>query len=738
MRRALHAFRALLAISVLAASVWASVARAQSLTGLIDASYVNSRLTLTDPTGRTTDSSSSAFPQRYRLSYDQQFFPLLAVSASGIYQWTPATTTNAGVENEVNSNLWNVFLRAVVGPPVLNITPYYSRRQEFNMSRVVGGLSPFTPTLISQSFGAYAAWNPLGLPTLGLQFSRTEDFDSRRVTQDLTTDQVQLNANYLEIQDLSLRGSFRYVNQQDAIQSLSTSDLSANGQVMWNGAFAERRLTGAVIYNIGYRGTTVQASGGGFVSVQQFPSGGLSIVEVFPAIPSRVTLGPNPALIDGDTATSAGIDIGYSPVLAGDNNYRDVGVRFPAPITEVNQLRVWVDRPLPPEVSSTYAWTAWRSEDNDNWTEIPITGPVIFAPFNNRFEIPIPRTQATYLKVVTRPLQPAVTIDRQFANVFVTEVQTFLVVPASEAPRRSDQTTGNLNVNARLLLERDWNLAYDFASFISHSLSFSPDYWSVLNAFSAGRQLSRVWSVGARIERTDSGNQGLHEAVNRLSAQVSAEPIPGLGGSFMYTGQMQQLVVGNTLSNGFTLLGHADPYEGVTLMASITYSIARDALGRNTTGANALVGATITPLPAIVLSGSWTLQTSHISGGGFPDSSDRQGVLVGSISFTPIPAFFFSAGITRNGQSGQPTQNLANLAVGFSPFPQGQLLLNFNYNDALDSGAQSRARVFGPSLRWNIRPGTYLNASYIWSDTAQPALASAGTTFFTQLVIAIR
>jgi hypothetical protein len=206
----------------------------------------------------------------------------------------------------------------------------------------------------------------------------------------------------------------------------------------------------------------------------------------------------------------------------------------------------------------------------------------------------------------------------------------------------------------------------------------------------------------------------------------------------MYTGQMQQLAVGNTLSNGITLLGHADPYEGVTLMASITYSIARDALGRNTTGANALVGATITPLRAIVLSGSWSLQTSQISGGGFPDSSDRQGVLVGSISFTPIPAFFFSAGITRNAQAGQPTQNLANLAVGFSPFPQGQLLLNFNYNDALDSGAQSRARVFGPSVRWNIRPGTYLNASYIWSDTAQPALASAGTTFFTQLVIAIR
>jgi hypothetical protein len=738
MRRAPHALRALLALSVAAAAAWAGAARAQALTGLIDASYVNSRLTLTDPTGRTTDFLTSAFPQRYRLSYDQQFFPYLAVSASGIYQWTPATTTSAGIQNEVNSNLWNVFVRAVMGPPVLNITPYYSRRQEFDMTRVVGLPAPFTPTLISQSFGAYAAWNPLGLPLLGLLLSRTEDFDSRRVSQDVTTDQLQFNATYLEIQDLSLRGSLRYVNQMDAIQSLDTSDFTAAGQVMWNGAFADRRITTGVIYNLGYRATSVQASGSGFVSVQQFPSGGLSLVEAFPSVPSKNTLGPNPALVDGDTATSAGIDIGYAPVLAGDNNYRDLGVRFPAPITEVNQLRVWVDRPLPPEVSVTYAWTAWKSEDNDVWTEIPITGPVVFAAFNNRFEIPIARTQATYLKVVTRPLQPAVTLDRQFADVFVTELQTFLVVPASEAPRHSDQTTGNLNVNARVLLERDWNLAYDFASFVSHGLNVSPTYWSVLNAFSAGRQLSRVWGVGARIERTDSGSQGLHDAVNRLSAQVSAEPIPGLGGALMYTGQASQLALGSTLSNGVTLLGHANPYDGVTLMGSITWSIARDALGRNTTGTNALVGATVTPLRAIVLSGSWTLQTSRISGGGFPDSSDRQGVLVGSISFTPVSAFFFSAGITRNAQSGQPTQNLANLAVGFSPFPQGQLLLNFSYNDTLDSGAQSRARVFGPSLRWNIRPGTYLNASYIWSDTAQPSLASAGATFFTQLVIAIR
>jgi hypothetical protein len=730
--------RALVAIATLGLATWTGVAHAQGLTGLVDASYVNSHLTVTDPTGRTTDYSSSYFPQKYRLSYDQQFFPFLGLNATGLYQWTPGTSTTGGVESETNTNLWNVYARAIIGPPVLNVSPYYLRRQEYNVNRVVGVPGPATPTLISQAFGAYAGWNPFGLPTLGFQFSRTENYDSLRVSQDLTTDEAQVTANYLEIQNLSLRGFFRYVNQRDAIQALDTTDLSTGGQVQWSGAFADRRITTSVIYNLGYRATTVNSSGDGLVSVQQFPSGGLSLVEVFPSVPSRNTLGPNPALIDGDTATSAGIDIGFSPVLVGDNNFRDLGVRFPAPTTEVNAIQVWVDRPLPPEVSVAYRWTAWKSEDNIDWTEIPVTGPVVFATFNNRFEIPIPRTRATYLKVVTRPLQPAVTVDRQFADIFVTEVQTFLVVPAAEAPRHLDQTTGNFNGNLHVLLERDWNLSYDFAAYLSHRLSFEPDFWSVLNALSAGRQLTRVWAVGARIDRTDSGRQGLHEAVNRMSAQVTAEPIPGLGGALMYSGQVSQFTAGNVMSNGLTLLGHADPYDGVTLMASATYTIARDSLGRITNGTTALVGATVTPVRALVVTGSWSLQTSHISGGGLPSRDDRQGVLVGSVSFTPVSAFFFSAGLTRNSQEGLAPQNLANLAASFSPFPQGQLLLSFSYNESLDSGSEMRARFYGPSLRWNIRPGTYLNASYTWNDSAQPALATQGTSFFTQLVVSLR
>jgi hypothetical protein len=369
---------------------------------------------------------------------------------------------------------------------------------------------------------------------------------------------------------------------------------------------------------------------------------------------------------------------------------------------------------------------------------VPITGPVVFGPFDNRFEIPVRQTQARYLKVVTRPLVPAVTTDRQYADVFVTEVQPWLVVPASEAPSKLTQTTGYFNGYLHLLFERDWNVAYDFAGYFSHGPTFVPDFWTVLNAFSAGRQLSRVWGVSARIERTDSGRDTGHEAVNRLTAQVSADPMAGLGGALVFTSTYSQLIPGSLFNNAITLLAHLDPYEGVSLMGSGSLSTTRSADGKLTSGANAVVGLTLVPLRAVVFTGSWNYQTSGFMTGGNPASVAEQSNLQASVSFTPVSAFFFSAGVTRNSQAGLPTQNLGNLSAAFSPFPQGQLVLSFAYTDSIDSGASLRSRVFGPSLRWNIRPGTYVNMAYTWNDSTQPSLAIAGEGFFTQLVIAIR
>ena len=710
-------------------------AHADGFGATAEVGYTNGTLTVTDATGRSTTTHSNLLPQRYRLSFDKQFYPFLILNAAGLYNWTPGWNTTDGIETTTETHRWNVFASLLVGPPILNATPYYIRRQEFG-SIGAGGGSFRSPTLVNQAYGVYAGWNPAGLPLLNLRVGHNENFDGNREFQDTVSDEIIFNASYLEVENLALRYTLRWSKGSDRLNGVQTTDLNQGAQVSWSGSFFERRLNTSVNYTVGYRTGTVESSGSGTVSIQQFPVGGLSLVELFPSIPSVVTLLPNPALIDGDLLASAGIDIGFGPSLAGDQNLRDMGVAFANGTTEVNALRLWVDRQLPPSVAGAYAFTAWSSDDNLSWTQVPVTGPVTFGVFENRFEIPIVRTQARYLKVVTRPITTAVTSDPQYRAVLVTELQPFLVVPASEAPRTSQQWGGNFNGSARLLLLQDWNLAYTLGFNTSHEGSLDFRDWSVLNALSAGRQVAPGVSVNAQISRTDSAQTNLpHEATNRWSAQIGYDPYQTLGLSFTYSGQYGQLFQGDVLSNSVTLVARADPWQGVSLAATGGYTWARDAAGRRLESPNASVGITLVPMQALTISGTWGVSSSIVTGTGGPVRGESTSSLQGSLSFTPVRAIYFTAGILRSSGGGMGPQTLLNFGGGFSPFTGGQLLIRFGYDESVDTLSRIRNRFLGPSLRWNIRTGTYLDVAYTWNDTFQPALLTQSRTLFANLFI---
>ena len=161
---------------------------------------------------------------------------------------------------------------------------------------------------------------------------------------------------------------------------------------------------------------------------ERTPVGGLSIVAELPDTPEKVTLGPNPTLIDGDTSASASLDIGYGPALAGDGRLRQAGLQLSDGTTEVNLLRVWTDRLLPPDVFRAYSWSVYRSDDNVSWVQVPVT--ITLQGVSSSFaDIRVASTSARYLKVVTRPLPAGVTSDPRYAEVAVTELQAFLTIP---------------------------------------------------------------------------------------------------------------------------------------------------------------------------------------------------------------------------------------------------------------------------------------------------------------------
>jgi hypothetical protein len=122
------------------------------------------------------------------------------------------------------------------------------------------------------------------------------------------------------------------------------------------------------------------------------------------------------------------VDVGYGTTEIGDSALGDVGLQLADAVTPVDELRVWVDRPLPPEVATGYAWSAYRSDDNVTWTAIPLSAPAQFLVLEPRFEIPIARTQARFLELVASPLPVGITSSSTFRSVLVTEVRAFAAV----------------------------------------------------------------------------------------------------------------------------------------------------------------------------------------------------------------------------------------------------------------------------------------------------------------------
>ncbi|GEJ57080.1 hypothetical protein [Anaeromyxobacter diazotrophicus] len=732
------------ALCALVLAAWAAAARGDSLSAVAEPSYVNSVTRTTDAAGNVTESRISQWLQRYRLALDKQLFPLVSFSGGGLYEWTLGKTSLDGVRTDQDLKRWTGYGRLTLGTPVLGGGLSYDRTEE--SSRVTtAGEAVSAPTRFRESYTAYAGWNPADLPSLQLRLSRNLSYDGSRRALDNATDEVFLGAIYPPDRDTDLRYSFRYTDNTDRVKRSESRDVVNAGRITRSDHLLDNRLQTYVSYSLAARTTDVLAVGnGGTVAVPQVPSAGLSLIEDFPATPERDTLAPNQRLVDGDLAGSAGIDLGFAPVLAGDVKLRDLGAQFGTSLSTVNTLYLWVDRQLPDAVANAVSFDVYRSDDNVTWARvdkaIPAGGgaPVQFSSLFNRFEITIQQTQARYLKVVAKGILPSVTADQRYANILVTELQFLQIVPAEQARASHTDVSGVLTASARYQILSVPNLAYDTSLFITHRLGPAQYTWSLMNGLSLTKRLSPIVGLSARLDRADSDETRGHVSSNRFSATLAADPLPTLGASATYNAQLGQNAAGTSFGNGATAGVRADLYQGVSLSANASYNAGRNENGQTIT--NAVLGAntTLTPNRLLALTGSAAVSSSSASAGaGRPETTDRSRRLEGTASFTPVPALALSGGVARViGTRG--TTTLANFNGSFSPFPGGTLLLRFGYSETLDTAADLKTRQYGPSLRWNIRQGTFVDVSYSLNDTHSPALDTSSRSLFAGLVLALR
>jgi hypothetical protein len=716
------------------------LARADGWSAIIQPGYINSSTTTTDSAGHVSHNGSSLVTQQYRLNLSDTIYPQLRLDLGGTYNWLIGTSTTDTVQSNFDAKTWTGQGRLTLGSPILNGGVTYDRLEQGSSTGSNGEFFR-SPDVVHETALVFAGWHPSDLPTLDVRFSRTNNYDKLRVGTDLTSDEVFASTRYAPVPALDLRFSSRFSDQVDHIHQSETQDLSNSASVTWANRALDGRLTTGASYSIAVRNSQLVAQGaGGSVLTQQFPTAGLSAVETLPT-PERITLSPNPAVIDGDTNISTGLDIGFGVSAGGDTAGREVGVQFADASTPVNLLYLWVDRSIPQEIAAMFTFAAYKSDDNATWTRIELatppgaTAPVQFSLFANRFEIGVVQTQARYLKIVATPLGVGVTTDRRFADIFITELQTVLAQSAALAARNSTDTSGNLNANLRYLIQRSWNVSYDFSGFLSHTHGLEREAYSLLNGLSFSRRVASAVNVSGRLDRTDSGGTDQpHNSLSRASATLAYDPLPTFGTGGNVSTSVSQSPSGTGLSTGLSWFARADLYQGINVSGNASTSFGYNELGQTVTGTLYGVSVSVTPNPMLAMTGAYNYTTSTTKGGGRPEQSDSLGRVEGSASFSPFRALYFAASVSRF-TSGRPPSTLATFTAGFSPFPGGDLILRFGYTETLDQAAGLRVRNFGPSARWNIRRGAFLDLGYNVDDTHSPTVDSSGRTFTANLTI---
>ena len=719
MRRWLH----IVAPALLAAGA----ARGDGVSGLIEEDYSHSRTWFSNGTGPLSDADQLV--QRYRLALDRSFFPNLRLDAGGTLEQFLARSSSGGLSSDLSSRTQSFFANLGLSGPILGGAVGYSRREQSAGTATV----PFG--FVSEDVNLYLTWRPTDLPTFSLRLSRPSLWDRQRQVQDLSTNQALFSMVWAPDRHLDLRYAFDFQNPVDRLHKTDTSAITQSARLGYDDRFFEDRSAVGIGLNAVHQQTEVtQSSAGGTTATLLSPIAGYSLVEVPPAAPTQDTLQPNPALVNGDTLTPAGINLGPSASIAGDVAFRDLGVQFADAVTRTNTLWVWVDRQLPQAVAAGLTWTAYRSDDNLSWIQVPLTGQPVFNVFQPRFEISIQEQTGRYLKVVARPLPAGATLDPAFRDVLVTEVQVLLVT-AAPMPHGWQSSTGatfNATLRTQLLPSR---LAHDVSLFVTTGTrpgAAAQNTWVLVNGLSLIQKLLPILLLNARVARQDSDQSRGHEGQWTWGGSLAATPLRTLTSSLVYSGKVDQTLRGDTTTHSISLFGQATPYRGIGLLTNAGLGFAQLPTGQLSKLDTLAVSTTLQPHPELTLAGNFAHSASETTGAGLPRTASRTNQVDGTLTFTPFRSLFLSAGVSHAVASPRPV-TLATGTVSFSPFQGGDLQLGLTHSQTLGADG-AVTRIFSPSLRWNLRRAA-LTVGFTTLDTTGSAADVHSRTFDTNFRI---
>jgi hypothetical protein len=684
-----------------------NIARAQGLlqgiSGIIDLNYSFFSSKTTDATGNVTKTKTNDFNPRFSLFIDTSIFPNLRLNAGGIFEKDFLVFKTDGTETKTKTTILRPYANLTLNTPLYTAGIGYDRREETHNTSGAPSV-----TNINENYNAILGWRPEGLPSFELRYIRTNTFDEKRLTQDVTKDFFSLYSRYTyQGLDITYLGS--YVDTKDKLINLETKDLTQSGKITYSNFFFDKRVSFTGSYNISHDEIKTITAGVGTVGFQIFPFAGLFVIS---DTPNSVTLPSNSALIDGNLTASAGINIGLPPPL-GDTHPRNIGLNF-LNATEVNNLLVWIDRDLStsPAIANSFSWQIWTSSDNLNWSLFTTISPAPFGPFQNRFELNFPNVTTRYIKVVVSPLSPVVPGAASFPDIFVTELQAFLNKPAESVKGKTTRISHILNVDSKTRILDTPFLFYDLSYFYTRTDPSGLHNYTLSNAFSASHRFSSIFSGTARVAREDGVEQKEKRTAYIYNASLDAVPLRTLRNTLVFSGRMERIGGKPNDNNSIFLINTAALYQGVDVNLSTGVNFIKNETGEKQDNINIDLGANIVPHRSLTVTLHVSDTETDRSGGGKPDSSTYTRKVDVSAAYNPFRSLYIFTLIEAIAEKGQKTQITQNYGLNWSPFPDGALQFRFNYNETLRSEDNGKDRIINPGVRWNITRRSYLDVSY--------------------------
>ncbi len=716
---------------------------------LLEPIYSHSDARSTDPTGHTVTSVVDDFEQRYQLTFDRRFAPLLQLRALGLFDKTLDWSTTQGVSSRSDALRTSGSAHLTFGPAIFGGDLGYDRSED----SAGGSLSPQRSREVSENYTLRTWWHPVQLPSLDLRLSHAHLFDGARLT-DIVTDDALLSSTYDAYRQLTLGYTLRVAETSDRLGGTQSTSVFNTATVRYTDDFNDRRTQVNTTYTIANRLTQTSASGGaGTVPIQQVPLAGLSLEETVTTRPEDVVLNRNPNLVDGCTTPTAPgstrscrdttLNLGLNPALSGNTNALEMGVQFADPTTPVNTLFLYVDRSLtggpasasdPVSIILASGISAWQSGDGQHWTPIVLPAPATWDELQMRFAVTLPTTRAPYLKLVVRRLPATASASRdRYGDIFVTELQAYQIVAASTVRGLTGATSQVLAGSVRQVLLRRPDLSYDGTLLLTRT--GDTNAYTMIHGLGYASKLSRTVALSARVSRQDVGQPGQHSGTFQWSASANATPLPALTHGLTYGGQWTQTARGDSTANSMTLVNRAEFYKGVNALATAGYIFNTSETGQTSRGPIITASTSVAPHRTLTLSGTYYYTSLSLTGGNVPEASISTQRVDGAVSYNPVPALYLAGGVSRVINAGKAPSTLANFGANFSPFPYGDLLLRFSYSESLDTGNDAKSRVATAGAHWSVATGTFLDLGYTLIDASAPTGATSSRVFQANLVI---